>query len=80
MFINLGVAVRAKGYKQHIVASAAGMTESTFSRALHGRGTFGPNERKRIAEFLNADEGWLFTTLAKVPRPIIPKETELTTA
>ena len=76
MFINLAVAMRAKGYKQHVVAAAAGMTESTFSRALHGRGTFGPNERKRIAEFLNADEGWLFAALARIPRPASRGERE----
>lgn len=74
MLINLAVAMKAKGLKHYVVAQAAGMTESGFSRALHGRGTFGPNEKKRIAEFLNADEGWLFATLARIPGPAPRKE------
>ena len=67
MFVNLMAAIKARGFHSYEVARAVHMSESRFSRCLSGRGDFEPEERKRIAQFLNVSEKWLFEINVHLP-------------
>jgi len=58
-FPNLVWAASHRGMPHYGLASAAGLSEARFSRALHGRVKFDPRERTRIADVLGFDEVWL---------------------
>ncbi len=60
---NLARAIAEREATGYQTAAAAKMTESAFSQGLNGRRFFFPEQRKRIAEFLNLQERWLFAPL-----------------
>ena len=59
-FANLDWPASHRGMTHFKPATAAGVSESRFSRGLHGRVEFAPHERRRIAEILGSDEEWFF--------------------
>ena len=67
MLVNLLTALRARSLRAYEIAQAAGLTESKLSRAISGRVQLGPAERTRIANFLDADESWLFQETVSIP-------------
>lgn len=68
-FPNLVYAISLQRKPHYEIARAVGISEWGFSRLLNGRSEFTPTERRRIAEVLGLDEGWLFET----PRPPRPR-------
>lgn len=72
-FPNLVWAANYRGMTHYRLAAAANMSESYFSRRLHGRGSFTPIERERLSEVLGFSETWLFSE--PVPTPLAESET-----
>jgi hypothetical protein len=69
LLINLQWKIRALGFKNYQVASAANVSESKFSRALSGRSELSLSEQSRIATALGvSDHAWLFKKFAVIPR------------
>ena len=66
-FPNLVWATNHRGMTHYRLAAAANMSESYFSRRLHGRGSFTALERKRISEVLGFADAWLFSEPAPQP-------------
>jgi len=77
-FPNLVWATNHRGMTHYRLAAAVNMSESYFSRRLHGRGSFTTVERKRISEVLGFAERWLFSE--PVPAPLTKSETVETTS
>jgi hypothetical protein len=77
-FPNLVWATNHRGMPHYRLAAAANMSESYFSRRLHGRGSFTTVERKRISEVLGFAERWLFSE--PVPAALTESETVETTS
>jgi transcriptional regulator with XRE-family HTH domain len=69
-FLNLVYAISLQRKRHYEIAQAAGISEWRLSRLLNGRNEFTPAERRRIADALGFDEGWLFET-PKPPKPRI---------
>lgn len=69
-FLNLVYAISLQRKPHYEIAQAVGISEWRFSRLLNGRSEFLAAERRRIAEVLGFDEGWLFET-PKPPKPRI---------
>jgi transcriptional regulator with XRE-family HTH domain len=67
MLSNLVGTMRARRVRGWQVAEATGVGESQLSRAVNGHEQLGPIQRQRIAEYLRADVGWLFSREFKVP-------------
>lgn len=61
-FLNLFWAISDVGRSHYQVASAAGLSESRFSRGLHGRLQFTKEEQQRIAAAVGGySVEWLFS-------------------
>ena len=67
-FPNLVYAISLKRLPHYEIAQAVGMSEWRFSRLLNGRSELRDAERKRIAEVLGFDVGWLFERPQPKPR------------
>lgn len=74
-FLNLVYAISLQRRRHYEIAQAVGISEWHFSRLLNGRSEFTPTERRRIAEVLSLDEGWLFETPKPPKRRIFEGET-----
>ncbi len=68
MLANLKTTLAARGLRQADLAQAVGVPESTLSTFIHGRCDLPPHFRARIAERLQADPAWLFSSV----KPHIP--------
>ena len=68
MLPNLILAIKDRGARHYDLAHTVKMSEAHFSRKLNGYDEFSPIEKKRIAEYLNTNEAWLFETTLRIPR------------
>jgi len=59
-FPNLKTGMSHKHVPSCELARLLKISAANFSRSLHGYREFAPHERKRIAEFLQFNESWLF--------------------
>jgi hypothetical protein len=77
MLFNLMTAIRVRRFRSYEVARACRISESRFSRALHGRSELRAEERQAVAALLGFPECWLFVHEAPVPlAPSQPEEIE----
>ncbi len=70
--LNVVIALRLRGLRQYQAAHAIGVSDSHLSRIVLGQEDATPIERRRLAELLQADETWLFSTsIPPALRPIV---------
>jgi len=76
MLSNLKTALAARRMRQVELAQAIGIAPSTLSEFIHERCELAPHFRTRIAEALQAEPGWLFSRVTRIPalRPEAPSE------
>lgn len=67
MLANVKTALAARGMRQAQLAKTVGLPESTLSEFIHERCEMAPHFRTRIAEALQADPGWLFSRVTRIP-------------
>jgi transcriptional regulator with XRE-family HTH domain len=60
MFPNLKLKIFLRGSHQNRLAKSTGIDETVLSKIIHGFRKPTAAQRKLLAEFLEADEGWLF--------------------
>jgi transcriptional regulator with XRE-family HTH domain len=60
MYLNIKVQVFRLGFHQIDIAKALGMNESVLSKIIHGYREPSKAQRMQLAQYLNADESWLF--------------------
>jgi len=66
---NLRTAIRVRGLKQIDLALTLRIDPTFLSQVINGRREANATVRFRIAEFLRADESWLFSTVTRIPAP-----------
>lgn len=60
MFPNLKLQIFRRGSHQNRLAKAVGIDETVLSKIIHGYRKPTPEQRKLLAQFLEAEEAWLF--------------------
>ncbi len=70
MLVNIKAAIVARGIRQADLAIQIKRSAGYLSEVIAGRVKLEPHLRTRIAEILNADETWLFSTSFRVPGPV----------
>ena len=68
MLLNLKTTIAARRLTQADLALRLGIAPSALSEIIHGRRQTDPSLRARIAEALHADEAWLFSSVAHIPK------------
>jgi transcriptional regulator with XRE-family HTH domain len=68
MFPNLKLKIFLRGSHQNRLAKSVGIDETVLSKIIHGYRTPTAAQRKLLADFLEADEAWLFEQF-DVPAP-----------
>ncbi len=61
MYLNIKLCILQSGFRQNRLAQAIQMDEGLLSRIINGFREPTPTQRRRIAEFLQQNEEWLFT-------------------
>ena len=74
MLANLRKALAVRGMRQVELARKAGCAPTVLSEIINGWREANPTLRKRIAEILQADELWLFSTAGEIPAPVAKPE------
>ena len=64
MLVNLKVALAMRRAKQAELAAELKVSTGFLSEVIHGRKQLAPHQRTRAAEFLGADEAWLFASVS----------------
>jgi transcriptional regulator with XRE-family HTH domain len=67
MFPNLKLQIFRRGSHQNKLAKAVGIDETVLSKIIHGYRNPTPSQRVLLANFLEADEGWLFEVYEATP-------------
>lgn len=60
MYPNLKLQIFRSGSHQNKLAKAVGIDETVLSKIIHGYRSPTTKQRKSLAEYLGADEAWLF--------------------
>lgn len=60
MYPNLKLQIFRVGIHQNHIAKALGIDESVLSKIIHGYRWPSEAQRRQLAEFLKAEESWLF--------------------
>ena len=68
MLAHLKAAMAIRRIRQSEVAAVAKMSTATFSFVVHGVQELAPHLRRRVTEFLQADEDWLFVDIRVIPK------------
>ena len=69
MLANLKTAIAMRRLKQADLAQSLKIPPTVLSEIIHGRRRADASLRARISAALCADEGWLFSTIARIPAP-----------
>ncbi len=69
MLSNLKAALAARRLRQVDLAMELKISPSVLSEIITGRRELSPSLRARISEILNADAGWLFSSVTHIPAP-----------
>ena len=80
MLSNLKAALAARRMKQVDLALRVGIAPSVLSEIVHGRRRIDPGLAARIAEILQADPGWLFSSVTYIPAPKLNPQGEASAA
>lgn len=67
MFPNLKLQIFRRGSHQNRLAKAVGIDETVLSKIIHGYRTPTASQRVVLANYLGADEAWLFERYEAVP-------------
>jgi transcriptional regulator with XRE-family HTH domain len=68
MFPNLKVQIFRQCSHQNKLAKAVGIDETLLSKIIHGYRTPTSDQKRVIANYLEADEDWLFESFEATPR------------
>jgi transcriptional regulator with XRE-family HTH domain len=68
MFPNLKLKIFLRGSHQNRLAKSVGIDETVLSKIIHGYRTPTAAQKKLLADYLEADEAWLFERF-DVPPP-----------
>jgi transcriptional regulator with XRE-family HTH domain len=60
VYPNLKLAIFRKGLQQNLVSRILGINEANLSKIIHGYREPSEALRKSLANYLEADESWLF--------------------
>src|SRR5437667_497121 len=60
MYLNIKLQVFRLGFHQIDIAKALGIDESVLSKIIHGYREPSKTQRMQLANYLNAEESWLF--------------------
>lgn len=77
MLSNMKAALAARRMHQVELAEAVGIGRSVLSAFIYGRAELSPQLRARIAEILQADPEWLFSSATHIPAPKIKSAPDL---
>ncbi len=69
MLLNLRSAIAARQMRQVDLAISLKISPSLLSEIVNGRRQADASLRARIAQALQADESWLFSSVTHIPRP-----------
>ena len=69
MLVNLKSAIAARRWRQVDFAISLKIPPSVLSEIIHERRRADVPLRARIAEAVQADEGWLFSCVVRIPGP-----------
>jgi transcriptional regulator with XRE-family HTH domain len=69
MLVNLKSALAARRLRQVDLAIELKISPSVLSEIINGRRNAEPSLRARLAEILQANEDWLFSSLTHIPAP-----------
>ncbi len=69
MLLNLRSAIAARQMRQVDLALSLKIAPSVLSEIVNGRRRADASLRARIAQALQADESWLFSSVTHIPRP-----------
>ena len=64
MLVNLKAALAMRRATQAELAAELKISAGLLSEVIHGRKQLAPYQRTRAAEFLSADEAWLFVRVS----------------
>jgi transcriptional regulator with XRE-family HTH domain len=67
VLVNLKSAIAARGLRQVDLALELKIAPSVLSEIVNGRRSAYASLRARLAEALQADELWLFSTITRIP-------------
>jgi len=67
MFPNLKLQIFRSGNRQNELAKAVGIDETVLSKIIHGYRAPTAVQRRLLAEYLAADEEWLFERFELAP-------------
>jgi transcriptional regulator with XRE-family HTH domain len=68
MFPNLKLQIFRSGSHQNRLAKTVGIDETVLSKIIHGYRNPTTEQRKLLADYLAADEAWLFECFETTPR------------
>ena len=69
MFPNLKLKIFLRGSHQNRLAKSVGIDETVLSKIIHGYRKPTEAQKKLLADFLEADEAWLFEQFDVPPPP-----------
>ena len=67
MLANFKTALAARGMRQVELALELKIAPTILSEIVNGRRSASPPLRARLAEMLQADEDWLFSSFTRIP-------------
>jgi transcriptional regulator with XRE-family HTH domain len=68
VLVNFKTALAARGMRQIELALDLKVSPTVLSEIVNGRRSASPSLRARLAEVLQADEAWLFSTFTRIPK------------
>lgn len=67
MLVNFKTALAARGMRQIELALELKIAPTVLSEIVNGRRSASPSMRARLAEMLQVDEAWLFSSFTRIP-------------
>lgn len=67
MLVNFKTALAARGTRQVELALELKIAPTVLSEIVNGRRSANPSLRARLAEMLQVDEAWLFSSFTRIP-------------
>lgn len=71
MYPNLKLEIFKHGIRQNHLARALGIDETILSRIIHGYREPSATLRKMLADYLQAEENWLFEKYNNAGSPVV---------
>jgi len=73
MYPNLKLQIFKRSVRQNHLAKQMGISDAILSKIIHGYREPTEAERKLLATYLDADEGWLFERFDGDPAPTVAR-------